>query len=72
MPEAKKEKGYEPHQQRVVDEKSELDEKTGKLGEFFSTEIYESLPEDEQTDLGAQHRVMEAYSDILGRRIARF
>ena len=33
-----------PHQQRVVDEKQELDEKREKLGAFKNTDLFASLP----------------------------
>jgi hypothetical protein len=62
----------QPHQQRVVDEKTELDEKLKKLDAFGRTELFASLPADEQGRLNRQHSVMEKYSAILGERIAAF
>jgi len=61
-----------PHQQRVVDEKTELDAKLEKLDTFGRTELYQTLPADEQGRLNRQHSVMEEYSRILGERIAAF
>jgi hypothetical protein len=61
-----------PHQQRVVDEKRELDEKLSKLSSFGTTPLFASLPADEQGRLNRQHSVMEEYSRILGERIAAF
>ena len=61
-----------PHQQRVVDEKTELDSKLKKLDTFGRTEFYGTLPADEQGRLNRQHSVMEEYSRILGERIAAF
>lgn len=64
---------YAPHQQRVVDEKSELDEKLTKLGEFInSSPIYTGLPEAERERLVRQKSCMGEYSEILGERIAAF
>jgi hypothetical protein len=62
----------QPHQQRVVDEKRELDEKLTKLGAFGRTELFKTLPEDEQGRLNRQHSLMEQYSAVLGERIAAF
>lgn len=66
-----------PHQQRVVDEKAELDVKIGALAAFIDTfdkgfSIFAGLPEPERQRLYAQHRVMVEYSAILGERIAAF
>lgn len=61
-----------PHQQRVIDEKKELDEKHEKLTNFTFTDMFSSLPREEQTRLNRQHAVMETYSQILGERIAAF
>ncbi|MFN9435251.1 MAG: crAss001_48 related protein [Planctomycetota bacterium] len=61
-----------PHQERVVQEKKELDEKLAKLDAFGRTDFYRTLPADEQGRLNRQHSVMEEYSRILGERIAAF
>jgi len=61
-----------PHQQRVVDEATELKDKRDKLGAFFSTEIYNGLDEIDKGLLVAQHGAMVAYSNILDLRISRF
>lgn len=63
---------YQPHQQRVVDEKSELDGKLEKLQLFFSSVTFIGLSGAEQSRLQAQAGVMRAYSFILGERIAAF
>ena len=63
---------YAPHQQRVVDEKTELDGKLRKLSAFLSTPIFTSLEQGERTRLTSQERVMGEYSFILGERIAAF
>ncbi len=62
----------QPHQQRVVDEKTELDEKRQKLGEFKSTDLFASLPWQEQERLNTQAHIMTMYSSVLGERIANF
>lgn len=61
-----------PHQQRVVDEKAELDAKLTKLVAFFSNPLWETLPTDEQARLTRQSEVMREYSSILGERISAF
>lgn len=61
-----------PHQQRVVDEKAELDDRLGKLTSFFGTEIFAGLDSAEMERLRRQAEVMQEYSDILGQRIAAF
>jgi len=61
-----------PHQQRVVDEKTELDAKLAKLDAFGRTEFFEMLSADEKNRLNRQHFAMEDYSRILSERIAAF
>ena len=63
----------QPHQQRVVDEKNELDEKAKKLSEFIgNSDIFPLLDAAEQERLKAQSDIMRRYSEILGQRIAAF
>ncbi len=62
-----------PHQQRVVDEKTSLDEKLDKLTSFmFDNVVFKSLPADEQLRLRRQLDVMKEYSSILAARIEAF
>lgn len=61
-----------PHQQRVLDEKAELDDRSTKLQAFFSNPIFSGLPADEQDRLQKQAVAMQAYSEVLGERIAAF
>ncbi len=61
-----------PHQERVVTEKAELDEKLAKLNEFGRGEIFLKLPEAEQERLQRQSKIMDQYSVVLGERIAAF
>lgn len=63
----------QPHEQRVIDEKEELDEKLAKLIAFTgASPIFASLPLADQELLCEQRTVMSRYSDILEQRIARF
>jgi hypothetical protein len=62
----------QPHEQRVVDEQAELDGKRVKLEAFLGTPTFAGLPTVEQGRLIAQCSVMQAYSEILGDRIAAF
>lgn len=61
-----------PHQQRVVEEKAQLDDKFEKLTTFQSTEIHAKLSCSEQHRLSIQWNAMKTYSRILGERIAAF
>jgi hypothetical protein len=63
----------QPHQQRVVDEKADLDEKVGKLVSFISENpTFRMLSASEQDRMREQLGYMRNYSDILGERIAAF
>ncbi len=66
------EKQLQPHEQRVVDERTDLIEKITKLHAFFKTEIFENLQEEDQELLEEQVQLMMNYSDILLKRINRF
>ena len=64
----------QPHQQRVIDEKKDLDEKLAKLDKFTRADNFESIVGniDECNRLRDQADHMFAYSKILGERIAAF
>ena len=63
----------QPHQQRVVDEKTELDTKALALSNFIgASPIFDTLAPAEQGRLREQNEVMWRYSEILGERIAAF
>jgi hypothetical protein len=64
--------GLLPHQQRVVDEKAELDERLRKLMTFTVTPTFAALDEAERNRLAQQAATMAMYSDILADRIAAF
>jgi hypothetical protein len=65
---------YAPHQQRVLDEKAELDVKISKLAEFVkpSNAVFQGLPNAEAGRLVYQLSLMLEYSKVLGDRIAAF
>jgi hypothetical protein len=62
----------QPHQQRVIDEKKELDGKRERLQSFIGGETYRTLDPTEQSRLNRQLEAMTLYSNILGERIAAF
>lgn len=59
-------------QQRVVAEKTELDEKVSRLKSFCTGEKFRDLPPGEQERLVRQLGIMREYSDILRERITAF
>jgi hypothetical protein len=61
-----------PHQERVVTEKKELDEKRVKLEEFIDGSVFPTLPQEERDRLMEQAVIMESYANVLGRRILAF
>ena len=62
----------QPHQERVVAEKDELDSKLKKLDMFIHGDVYSGLDEAERLRLMRQYRHMKDYSNVLGERIAEF
>jgi hypothetical protein len=63
---------YQPFQQRVVDENSDLDTKISALTAFLEVPFFNSLPSAEQARLRLQLQHMTCYSEVLGERIAAF
>ena len=61
-----------PHQERVLIEKNELDNKRHKLTAFIGGEMYRTLDAAEQSRLNRQLEAMTLYATILGERIAAF
>lgn len=62
-----------PHQQRVLDEKDELDTKATALSKFIGeSTIFPTLDAAEQGRLKEQCELMWEYSEILAARIAAF
>jgi hypothetical protein len=62
----------EPYQDRVLNEKAELDAKLGKLQAFLNTSTFGSLDVDEQERLRKQAGIMQEYSAVLADRLAHF
>jgi hypothetical protein len=63
----------EDFQQRVADEKKELDEKLTRLDAFIQKEkMYQQLDHAEQGRLARQAVIMHGYSAVLAERIAAF
>lgn len=65
----------QPHEERVVTEKRELDEKLAKLKAFCfgdNTTIFRGLDPKDRDLLENQYDAMLKYSEVLGDRIARF
>lgn len=60
------------HQERVVTEKAQLDEKITKLASFATGSIFATLSVDERDRLNRQLTIMSNYSEVLGQRIAAF
>ena len=63
--------GLTPHQQRVVAERAELDDKRKKLEAFIDSEKFRILCDrSERSRMRRQHANMTDYSNVLGDRIA--
>ena len=62
----------QPHQERVVTEKNELDDKRQQLTAFIGGELYRTLDAVDQSRLNRQLEAMTLYANILGERIGAF
>ncbi|KGA24913.1 hypothetical protein AO825_08295 [Pectobacterium brasiliense] len=63
----------QPHQQRVVDEQTDLEDKITKLNSFIAqSPIFAGLDATQQGLLMAQVGAMSSYLEILNLRIASF
>lgn len=62
----------QPYQQRVIEEKEELDLKIDRLFAFRSGSGWEKIPVEAQKILNLQYHVMVTYSLILELRIKSF
>lgn len=63
----------QPHEERVVQERNELNEKLEKLSHFMDkTAVYIDLPKRDKELLIAQENIMVQYQQILNERIGRF
>lgn len=61
-----------PHQERVVTEKNELEDKVTKLVAFFETDFFSKIDKDEQERLKRQSGFMQSYLEVLEERISNF
>lgn len=62
----------QPHQERVLREKEELDLRLGKLLSFNESGHFVGLSLVEQKQFRRQALIMELYSEVLADRIAAF
>lgn len=65
-------KTLQPHEQRVVEEKAELDTRLAKPEAFLRSAKAVKLRIDDHALLSSQQMVMTQLSSILGQRIARW
>lgn len=65
-------KELQPHEQRVLDEQSELCEKIIKLADFISKPKPSFIDDDQWFLLNMQLSAMAMYRDILAQRIKAF
>lgn len=61
-----------PYQQRVVEEKAELDAKIDLISSFVGSDAFGALEGHDRTLLRRQYGPMVEYSVALGKRIERF
>lgn len=61
-----------PHQDRIVVERNELDERREKLATFIGADNFKHVPAAERSRMIEQYGVMTRYSAILRERIAAF
>lgn len=59
----------QPHIERMIEEKEQLDERRDRLVAFFETNIFNSLDDAEKGRMRAQANFMLRYSEVLGDRI---
>lgn len=62
----------QPHEQRVIDERKELDTRLGSLVNFLHTDTFANLPDIDRDLLMEQSTAMMNYSRILSKRISIF
>jgi hypothetical protein len=62
----------EAYQERVVEEKKDLDGKIERLDTFIRSDKFGELLIDEQQRMRWQKTLMELYSDVLEARIENF
>jgi uncharacterized protein len=62
----------QPYEQRVIAEKSELDDRIASLASFLKTDTFAALGAPARSLLWEQLNAMRSLSGILGKRIAGF
>ena len=62
----------QPHQERVITERDELNERMSKLKDFIGSKDFFTLDFIERSSLEQQLRIMGWYRDVLNQRIRRF
>jgi hypothetical protein len=62
----------QPHQERVVTEQKDLQEKIHKLNAFIRSEMFDHIDPAEQGRLKDQYDAMQRYNSILLDRINHF
>ena len=65
-------KGLQPHEVRVVEERTELVDKITKLHAFMASKFYQTLDTTAHWHFEEQEKAMKTYSDVLLKRINRF
>lgn len=65
-------KQLEPYQERLLEEKKELDIKLDKLTNFLKSEMFKKISPIDAILLENQRTIMVEYSAILAQRIALF
>ena len=63
---------YPGYMQRIYAEKAQLIDRTVKLRNFLSTDIYHNMTKIDKQLLAAQLNIMESYRTVLEMRIQRF
>ena len=61
-----------PHQQRVIDEKADIDGQLERLLASMGGPIYEKLANAEKARMTRQAAIMRLLSNVLGERIGAF
>lgn len=61
-----------PHQERMLAEYTELNDRLNKLRAFIESEKFMALSPEEQMDMGDQSEGMRGYAAALRSRINRF
>ena len=62
----------QPHQERMLEEQDELQERMRKLLRFSESSAHDKLPKVEQALLACQYSAMKNYSTVLDYRIELF